>query len=412
MMVVVLSGGWASAQFREPDLVVENVEVNPVTPKAGQQVTIRADIVNLGREKVSDRFEATVKMDGTRLQTFRIRLTGTQKRTIELNWEATEGDHLLEIQVDEPRDVIEERNERNNTAQVTFSVGADSNVESFTHTAITTQALAWSAASEALAISTGSTNLLLLLDLIKGAFADFSKAFTIAEAALRATSRGWPQAFVEQDAVTPLLVDYALLKSAAGQIQTGLDQLDLDSTIAAMREIETAMRNLAGFSSTLFPLGGLDEAADTLHTAIETALEAQARFGDASQGDANASISRLIEEVALLGDGLARVGAALSLSAQTNTAQFVDDQGEPIQTLSGDFSITIRTPGPNLVFEVVDEAGTLVLSLSAPDSALTWQGLDAKGNPLRAQRYFFRVRWSAEGGTELSDVGSLLVNEA
>gem|GEM_PF-5430423 len=410
-MLVILSGGWANAQFREPDLVVENVEINPATPKVGQQITIRADIVNLGRDKINERFDTTVRMDGTRLQTFRIRFTGTQKRTIELTWEATEGQHLLQIEVDEPRDAVEERNERNNTAQLTFSVGPDSNIESFTQTAIATQALAWSAASQALAINTGSTNLLLLLDLIKGAFAGFSKAFTIAEATLRATSRSWPQAFADHDAVTPLLPDYDLLKNAAGQIEAGLDQLDLDSAIVAMQDIEVSMRNLAGMSSISFPLGGLSEAADAFHVAIEAALEAQVRFGDSSQGDANESIGRLIDEVAVLGDLLARVGEDLNLSMQTNTARFVDDQGASIQSLSGDFSLTIRAPGLNLTFQVVDEAGTSILSLSVPDSTLTWQGVDAQGTPLRAQRYFFRVRWTGESQpTELDDVGTLVVD--
>lgn len=395
------------AQTTKPDLVIKDVEVSPLNARAQDTLTIRAVIANTGRTQVSDRFDVTIKVDDVRIANTRLQLPARQERAVEASWEAQEGEHVLTIEVD-ARDQVDEKDERNNLYTLAFNITPLSDLLSYTRTALLAQATALKQVSVALAFNTSSTNLLLLLDLIKQGFDDFSKAGKALVASMQAISQAWPAAFAEADVFTPLLPYYVAINEAASLIQTSLDALDLPAALAAMSQVEDALRALAQLDGPSLPLAALAQAADTLHLAIEAGLQAQERFSDSSKGSVDESVLAMIHEVGAFAQVLATVGLALDQSAQTNTAQFVDAQGQLVRQLNGAVEVNISTAGTGVSFRLVNATGNAVLTLSAADSALSWKGTDAQGHPLAAQTYFYQVSW-LDDGVLLTDVGMLVI---
>lgn len=406
--LAVFFGSLGSSQTTKPDLIVKDVEVSPLNARAQDTLTIRAVIANTGRTQVSDRIDVVIKVDDVRIVSTRVQLPARQERAVEASWEAVEGDHTLTIEVDLPRDQVDEKDERNNRYALDFRVAPLSNVVSYTQTALLAQAIALKQVSAALVFNTTSTNLLLLLDLIKQGFDDFSKAGKALVASMQAISQAWPTAFAEADVFTPLLPYYVAINEAASVIQASLDALDLPAALAAMAQVEDALRALAQLNGPTLPLAALAQAADKLHLAIEAGSQAQERFSDSSKGSVDESVLTLIDEVAAFAQVLATVGQALDQSAQANTAQFVDAQGQLVRQLSGAVEVSISTSGTSIAFELVNASGSAVLTLSADNNALSWKGTDAQGQPLAAQTYFYQVSWLNDG-VLLTDVGTLAI---
>lgn len=389
-------------------MIIEDVVIEPASFRAGDIVTIRAKAVNDSRANVSERFEFTFKIDGTRIGIFSVRLSAArQNRTFETTWEAVEGDHQLLIEVDRPRNQVIESNERNNTFQTTLSVAPDSNIVSLTHLALDSQAIAWQQASDALDFDiTSSDNLFSLLDFVKGGFNNFSKAMTSLVNRLDEVNAEWPGSFVEDNVYTPLQPHYQSISDATALINTSLEDLNLDGSIQGMRTIQDALLALAALNSDLLPLADLALASNTLGFAIDAVMEAQENFTeDGSAGDA---IDTLLREVEAFGLILGDVARAFTQSTNQNTADLEDDQGETLRSLSPSTEVIITAPGANVVFEVIDSTGASVLNLNAPGNSVNWSGTDNSGLPLLADTYFFRIRWE---GSLTADVGSMTVTE-
>lgn len=389
-------------------MIIEDVVIEPASFRAGDIVTIRAKAVNDSRVNISERFEFTFKINGTRIGIFSVRLSpARQNRTFETTWEAVEGDHQLLIEVDRPRNQVIESNERNNTFQTTLSVAPDSNIISLTHLALDSQASAWQQASDALDFDISSSdNLFALLDFVKGGFNDFSKAMTSLVNRLDEVNAEWPGSFVEDNVYTPLLPHYQSITDATALINTSLEDLNLDGSVQGMRTIQEALNALAALSSDLLPLADLALASNTLGFAIDAVMEAQENFTeDGSAGDAIDTLLREVEDFGLI---LGDVARAFTQSTNQNTADLEDNQGETLRNLSPSTEVIITAPGANVVFEVIDSTGASILSLNAPSNSLNWSGTDNSGRPLLAETYFFRISW--DGGA-VADVGSMTVTE-
>ncbi len=403
LVLLMLSGMSASAQGRGPDLIIENVEILPESFRAGDVVTIRAQVTNDSRENVTERFDFTVKVDNVRIGIFSVRLSAArQNRVFETTWEAQEGDHELLLEVDRPRNQILEANERNNTFQTSLSVAPDSNIISLTNTGLESQGNAWQQASDALNFNVTSTNLFALLELVQGGFNNFSKAMTSLVNRLDIANSNWPGAFISDNVFGPLLPHYREISNAAAAINTSLENLDLDGAVQGMSIIQTSLNDLAAFDNAVLPLADLSQAAQTLGFAIDAAIEAQETFN--TDAGADAAIDTLIREVQGFGIILADVARDLAQSANNNTAEFEDDQGQTLRALTTSTQVTITAPAGNVMFELVDSTGTAVLNLNGDSNRLNWSGTDNDGRELVSGDYSFRIRWE---GSASGDVGTM-----
>jgi len=399
---------WVSAQ-QMPDLIVKSIVLDPPVLRAGQTVTIRAEVVNDNRAaSVEGRFDVLFKLDGQRIANQPLILSATASRTTEIRWQATEGTHTLSVEVDRPRDQIKESNERNNTLEVTFSVAPDTSVLSFTHTALSAQAAAWEQASLALTFNTSSTNVTLLLNLLQAGFDDFAKAMRALASTLKTLKeQALPQFFGTDDFFSALFVPYDDIDRAAFQVQKALKVLDFNNTVEGMKAIETSLRQLAAQASPVLPLARLEAAADNLKAAVEAAVDANALLNDPNAGDASDPIGRLLSEVSALGETLTSVAQVLAQSVTTNSARFTDAQGQPLRLLGETIDVVINVPGQMLTFELVNDRGTQQVQRSDPGNRLGWDGTDNAGKRLSSQTYFYRVRWVDGAATTLADVGTL-----
>jgi hypothetical protein len=399
---VLLHGTLGVAQgFNSPDLIVEEITLDPPVVKAGDPLTIRAKIVNDGRVRVEDRIDVQIKVDNVRIANLRVRLNIRGEGSVEVSWEAVEGDHTVTVEVDAPRNQILESNERNNSLEKTFTVAPDSNLISLSRSALEAQATAWMLASEALAVKTESTNLLLLLDLVKQGFDDFSSAIGVATATLDPLGALWPSAFAENNIYSPLTTDYRAVLLTADAIRGGLDSIDLDAVIASMVDMESAFRALAVLDSAQLPLGRLNDAANTLALANQAVLDAQQAFAD---GDASAQVADLVSEVRELSAIFSEISTAFFNVADTQTISFLDAQGEALRDLTDVSTLNISAPVAGVRFELINSRGEVVADLSTSESVLAWNLTNTQGNPVSSGTYFFRI---TVAGT--ADVGSILV---
>ena len=110
-----------------PDLQASNsnLQINPVQPKTGDQVTISLDIFNkesLVKSNVDVSFYDNAGGSNTLIGTKSFYI-GSYITTASITWTATPGQHTVTATVDSS-DVIKEMNENNNTAIMTFNVNS------------------------------------------------------------------------------------------------------------------------------------------------------------------------------------------------------------------------------------------------------------------------------------------------
>lgn len=405
-------GLWASGQGGKPDLLIKGVDLQPSSLRAGDTLTVRAEIANGNRfDDVDKQFEVSFRINGVRISSRLVRFAILQKATLKFTWPAVAGSHTLRIEVDRPRNQIIESNERNNVREITFIVEPDSNVKSFTHIALSAQASAWEQAGMVLTFNASSTDLFLLLGLLKEGFNGVAKAMNSVVVRLNGLNEvSLPGAFAKYDFFTPLFAPYSAINNAAALVQQSLDRFDLSAAITAMGNIEAALRQLALQDNPVQPLSQLEQAADALALAIEAASETQVRFGDSSRGPVDESIATLTAEMTAFGEILSKVAQALGESAQSNTVQFLDANGQSVRKLNGSIDVNISAPGAPLSFELIDRNGTSVLTLNSATNTLNWKGTNAQGQRLSAQTYFYRVQW--QGNTlQGTDIGILTITD-
>jgi len=113
-----------------PDLVVADATYSPDPVEPDRRVTFTADVANNGNEDAGEH-DVSLLVDGEEVDRTTIDGVTTDERTqAELAWQATAGNHDVEIQVD-PDGNVTETDDTNNAWAITIPVGADLVVEDF-----------------------------------------------------------------------------------------------------------------------------------------------------------------------------------------------------------------------------------------------------------------------------------------
>lgn len=121
LLIVVLTAGVCLAQS---DLVVTNITLSPVSPSAGEEVTITAQVKNVGNVNASGRFYVRFSMDGVHIDNASIPfgLNAGSSKLATTSWTAQVGTHTVMVEADQPFNKISESSETNNTSYKTFTV--------------------------------------------------------------------------------------------------------------------------------------------------------------------------------------------------------------------------------------------------------------------------------------------------
>jgi len=397
--------GAAWAQFGDPDLVVEAITLDPAQPRAGQPVEIQVAVKNAESNTVRDRFEVLIRLDGATLSNARVFQLGPfQTQTVVASWDAAEeGEHTVSVEIDR-RNAIQERNERNNEARLTFTVAADARVESFTRTALSVQGAAWDKTGLALLPTVPSGNLFGQLAALQDGFATTAEQMRFVQNTL-ATLRDALPADLRADAHFAALVEpYKVIGEAAAAAKDGLDALDLGAAITAMGTVETGLRALAAEGERFPALADLAEAAGTLSAAIAAAGRAEEAFSGSDTGAQEDALDALFGAVELFSTQLLTVSEALFQAADETGTRFLDPEGEPLEALPRVAEVTVAAPAPGLRFTVLTPSGETVATLETSEAALAWEPADDEGDPLEPGTYFYRARWGS-GASSALDLG-------
>ena len=125
LLIVVLITGVCLAKS---DLVVTNITLSPVSPFAGEEVTITAEVKNVGTTDVSGRFYVRFSVDGMQIDNasipFGIDVGSSKLATV--SWTAQVGTHTIMVEADQPFNKVSESSEANNISYKTFTVSISS----------------------------------------------------------------------------------------------------------------------------------------------------------------------------------------------------------------------------------------------------------------------------------------------
>ncbi len=121
LLIVVLIAGVCVAQS---DLVITDITLSPVSPSAGEEVTITAQVKNVGNVNASERFYVRFSMDGVHIDNASIPfgLNAGSSKLATASWTAQVGTHTVMVEADQPFNKISELSETNNTSYKTFTV--------------------------------------------------------------------------------------------------------------------------------------------------------------------------------------------------------------------------------------------------------------------------------------------------
>lgn len=108
-----------------PDVAILSASLDPVTPDAGEEATVRAKIENAGARD-ADAFTVTATVDGDAIGEVRVDglASGAQKTIALGNWTAENGSHELVVEADLD-DAITEGSEDNNRFVRSLGIGSD-----------------------------------------------------------------------------------------------------------------------------------------------------------------------------------------------------------------------------------------------------------------------------------------------
>jgi len=111
--------------FYNPDLTLEDLRIEPESPRVGDTVTLYATVRNLGEVASAENFATYCYMDGKLYSYFETSLMPRTSKMLSVAWNATSGSHTVRW-VTDATNVVDESNEGNNEMNLTFSVFAPS----------------------------------------------------------------------------------------------------------------------------------------------------------------------------------------------------------------------------------------------------------------------------------------------
>lgn len=118
--------------FALPDLIVSDIEIEPVNPQVGEPVVIEATILNQGNSAVHSPFFVHFFVDDREIAIRSIAGTigSNRSKRVSVEWIAVAGRHDILIEADPPMERVEESNESNNSDSRTIHVDLDPAVQS------------------------------------------------------------------------------------------------------------------------------------------------------------------------------------------------------------------------------------------------------------------------------------------
>ena len=410
----------ALAQW-QPDLVVQEVRLNPTEPEPGDQIQIVAIIANVGRGDVSQSFDVRFKVDDLSIGCRRVtRLRAGRTVEVTAQWQAVEGEHRITIEVDRPFGRIPESNEQNNSLQVLVTVRRKAAVYSITDEIILTIGESLRTTGEMFHFTIGS-DILAALD---QAVEQLGRAQLLQEMAglkLARIGEGLPPPLSQDPAITQgqaIGEVFRRMAAALDEATSALRSFNLDAAIAGLRKLEAGLNELSRLSFEWVWLGRLAEAAEYLEDATLVALALQeSLFGSSSNSGSEGGgkttdelVADFQEALGRAGDLIAAVGTRIERLRSGRGISFTDAKGQLLEEYRAGKTLNIYvSDATSLVFEVYDPMGNLVTWRRGIGERLRWRGEDSSGALLPAGEYLYKLRAYCGAGEEI-DIGWILIS--
>ncbi|MBN1858485.1 hypothetical protein JW848_04690 [Candidatus Bipolaricaulota bacterium] len=124
LIVLLVALGASVAALGAPDLVIEDLSIEPEHPVSGDVVVVAVRVMNVGEDATSFPFHVSANVDGDPLLSAIVPggLGVDEGVWVEMEWIASVGIHMLTVIADEPFDRIDETRETNNSEVATLLV--------------------------------------------------------------------------------------------------------------------------------------------------------------------------------------------------------------------------------------------------------------------------------------------------
>jgi len=405
----------------QPDLTVTELLVLPPYPEPGDKVQIVFTVSNIGRGTATQSFDVRLKLDGMTLFRRRLRrMRPGEAKEYRVEWQATAGQHQVLVEVDWPRSRVQELNERNNTASLTFEVRSKGVLYSFTDAVFTMIGTPL--------VRTGD---MFKLDLSGDLFAALSAGIAQLKAAqailadyglqLEYADYGLPKALADAEAFAHgrrIGEVFAAMAAALGEAAAGLKELNLSKAMGAIRQIQSYLSTLAGLGFDGLNLTSLAQAAAHVDKAVQLGQALQASLFSSGSGGSGPDqrTEKLIQdfqkELAQAGALIKNAGTqALTLPQKRGVKLLSRGSESPASYHSGE-PLTVQALGAGVIgleLTIYDASGAVVFTTTASGSQLIWNGQDKSGEPLPPGRYFYHALVQ-RGGSSEEEIGRIIAS--
>jgi len=377
-----------------PDLVVEQILLDPAEPEPGAEVRLIATIANRGRGEVLEGFSVFFEVDGELVGSRRVfSLRAGRKVEVSTPWRAVEGEHRLRVRVDPFREV-DESNEFNNSLEVSIEVHPLQGILSITLGLLEGSAQGLEGAGQAIQVPPGE-DLFQLFETFKKASTTAGEEFSKGSGKISSLTKGLPSPLAAEAQILTaeqIAQLYESLASAFAQVTDGLQRLNLQLLPAAFEEIQSDLAELATLSIAGIALTDLGETVTLMDQVIQKTGELQAAASGSAQVDVNSAVQDLLGVLAQIGERWVLVGEEVVQSGASKAARFTDGKGQPVNRYRVGEELRISLPrAERFRLEVFDGVGRAVFARETKGNQLIWKGTNDRGQPLPAGRYFFKI---------------------
>jgi len=401
------------AQFGDVDLVVKGVELTPKQPAPGDTVKILVVITNQGRGDATEGFDVQVRLDGRLIYFERLvfGLRAKEERKLQALWQnATEGTHMLSVEVD-PFNEVRESDERNNKLEKTFTVKKLVGVQSLSDEMFLVIGRALKESGKALNVNDQEQDLLKVFNEVVEGFERASAAFTNAAQELQNLRSSLPDSLAQASQIfsNDLIELYKSLADSLGKASKSIGLLNFTKVIEDLAGLEQNLKRLAVFDFDGFRLSGLDEAIVRLNEAIQTTKLLSDILAGKKSGDIEKTARELSRLLKLFGENLSKAGAQAEEIATKSPVSFSDASGNPVTNYRAGEALIISARGAQRLKLEVFAQNTLVFNNEIEGERLEWRGTYSSGKPLAAGIYFYKLTFKTTEG-ERVNIGQIVIS--
>jgi hypothetical protein len=403
---------YAQASSSLPDLVVQDLTLDPKSPAAGDNVRLTATIANIGRSNVDELFTVVIQVDQVVVGQQTISgLRARQKTTVQAGWKAIVGTHTIRVEVD-PFGEISESDKSNNALQRLVIVTPLQGVRSLTGDLLAAVAQGLQGAGQPLQL-TPDPDLLKLLGNLTKAFDTASEAFSAAALSLMGASDGLPTVLTHDPQLLAGVKISDLYNGLAKSLKTAEDALNranLQQGQAVLKQAADQLAQLSQMSLAGIGLASVQSASTAMLQVAGQAEQLQAALDSNQSAMLNQVVSELLGMLSAAGQQLVTVGKSTAQSASQRAVRFQSIKGEPLQRYYSSDPIQIVVPSAqDLRWELFDLSGAAMVQTEAKKiDRLLWGGRADSGKPLAPGQYFYRVT-AVDGTGSRVELGRLIV---